>query len=50
MTKPMFQHVALIGVGLIGSSLSHAMRRANLAARITASARVRGHARRRPQT
>jgi cyclohexadieny/prephenate dehydrogenase len=39
MTKPMFQHVALIGVGLIGSSLSHAMRRANLAARITACAR-----------
>jgi len=35
----MFQHVALIGVGLIGSSLSHAMRRANLAARITACAR-----------
>ena len=39
MTKPMFQHVALIGVGLIGSSLSHATRRANLAARITACAR-----------
>jgi cyclohexadieny/prephenate dehydrogenase len=39
MTKPMFQKVALIGIGLIGSSLSHAMRRANLAGRITASAR-----------
>ncbi len=39
MTKPMFQQAALIGVGLIGSSLSHAMRRANLATRITASAR-----------
>jgi len=39
MTKPMFQRVALIGVGLIGSSLSHAMRRANLSARITACAR-----------
>jgi len=39
MTKPMFQRVALIGVGLIGSSLSHAMRRANLTARITACAR-----------
>ena len=39
MTKPMFEKVALIGIGLIGSSLSHAMRRANLACRITASAR-----------
>jgi cyclohexadieny/prephenate dehydrogenase len=35
----MFDKVALIGVGLIGSSLSHAMRRANLARRITACAR-----------
>ncbi len=39
MPKPLFEHVALIGIGLIGSSLSHAMRRANLAARITACAR-----------
>ena len=29
MTKPMFEQVALIGIGLIGSSLSHAMRRAS---------------------
>jgi len=36
----MFERVALIGVGLIGSSLSHAMRRANLASTITASART----------
>jgi cyclohexadieny/prephenate dehydrogenase len=36
----MFAKVALIGVGLIGSSLSHAMRRANLAGRIAASART----------
>ncbi len=36
----MFQKAALIGIGLIGSSLSHAMRRANLAATITASART----------
>jgi cyclohexadieny/prephenate dehydrogenase len=42
MTKPMFAKVALIGVGLIGSSLSHAMRRANLAGRIVASARTEG--------
>jgi cyclohexadieny/prephenate dehydrogenase len=40
MTKPMFEKVALIGIGLIGSSLSHAMRRANLAGRIVASART----------
>ncbi len=40
MTKPLFKKVALIGVGLIGSSLSHAIRRANLAGRISASART----------
>ena len=40
MTKPMFQKVALIGIGLIGSSLSHAMRRGNLAGRIAAAART----------
>ena len=31
MTAPMFERVALIGIGLIGSSLSHAMRRRGLA-------------------
>src|SRR5262249_50840243 len=40
MAKPMFEKAALIGIGLIGSSLSHAMRRANLAGTITASART----------
>jgi cyclohexadieny/prephenate dehydrogenase len=40
MTKPMFEKAALIGIGLIGSSLSHAMRRGNLAGTITASART----------
>ncbi len=35
----MFKKAALIGIGLIGSSLSHAMRRANLAGAITACAR-----------
>ncbi len=35
----MFQQAALIGVGLIGSSLSHAIRRGNLVARISACAR-----------
>jgi cyclohexadieny/prephenate dehydrogenase len=39
MAKPLFEKAALIGIGLIGSSLSHAMRRANLAGTITASAR-----------
>jgi cyclohexadieny/prephenate dehydrogenase len=39
MSKPMFDCVALIGLGLIGSSLSHAMRRGGLARRITGHAR-----------
>jgi cyclohexadieny/prephenate dehydrogenase len=33
-SKPMFSKVALLGVGLIGSSMAHAMRRAGLAAHI----------------
>jgi cyclohexadieny/prephenate dehydrogenase len=37
--KPMFDKVALIGLGLIGSSLSHVMRRENLAGTIAGSAR-----------
>jgi len=36
----MFKKAALIGIGLIGSSLSHAMRRAGLADAITACART----------
>src|SRR5579864_4717975 len=40
ITEPMFEKVALIGIGLIGSSLSHAMRRAGLAQRIVACART----------
>ncbi len=36
---PMFSKVALIGLGLIGSSLSHAMRRKGLAGTISGSAR-----------
>lgn len=35
----LFQRVALIGIGLIGSSLAHAMRRKKLAAEITGYAR-----------
>lgn len=38
MTAPMFKRVALIGIGLIGSSLSHAMRRKGLAADIVCCA------------
>ncbi len=41
MNEPMFDKVALIGVGLIGSSLCHAMRRAGLAGKIAASARTK---------
>lgn len=33
--QPLFERVALIGIGLIGSSLSHAMRRAGLAKSIS---------------
>jgi cyclohexadieny/prephenate dehydrogenase len=36
---PAFERVALIGIGLIGSSLSHAMRRAGLAGTIVGHAR-----------
>jgi cyclohexadieny/prephenate dehydrogenase len=39
MTKPMFERVALVGIGLIGSSISHAMRRKGLAKEIVGSAR-----------
>ena len=40
MSAPMFERVALIGLGLIGSSLSHAMRRAGLARAIVGHART----------
>jgi cyclohexadieny/prephenate dehydrogenase len=39
-SAPMFQRVALIGIGLIGSSLSHAMRRGGLAGTIVGHART----------
>lgn len=38
--SPMFERVALIGIGLIGSSISHACRRAGLARAIVGSART----------
>ncbi len=41
MSKPMFERVALIGIGLIGSSISHAMRRNGLAKEIVGSARTK---------
>ena len=41
MNHPMFEHVALVGIGLIGSSISHAMRRKGLAGTITGSARTK---------
>lgn len=40
MTAPLFERVALIGIGLIGSSISHAMRRGGLAHSIVGSART----------
>jgi cyclohexadieny/prephenate dehydrogenase len=39
MSKPVFEHVALIGLGLIGSSIAHAVRRGGLAKRITGHAK-----------
>jgi cyclohexadieny/prephenate dehydrogenase len=39
MKTPLFPKVALIGIGLIGSSLAHAMRRADLAGHIAGYAR-----------
>ena len=38
--EPMFERVALIGIGLIGSSISHACRRGNLARSIVGTART----------
>lgn len=38
--NPMFERIALIGIGLIGSSISHASRRAGLAKTIVGSART----------
>ena len=38
---PVFERVALIGIGLIGSSISHAMRRKNLAEAIVGHARTK---------
>jgi cyclohexadieny/prephenate dehydrogenase len=40
MTKPLFNKLALIGIGLIGSSISHAARRGNLVGTIACSART----------
>jgi cyclohexadieny/prephenate dehydrogenase len=40
MSRPLFERVALIGLGLIGSSLSHAMRRGGLARRIVGCAKT----------
>ena len=39
MRKPIFERVAIIGLGLIGSSLCHAMRREGLAGTIAGSAK-----------
>ena len=41
MTQPMFERVALIGIGLIGSSISHAVRRKRLAKSIVGCARTK---------
>ena len=41
MTQPLFERIALIGIGLIGSSISHAVRRKSLAQTIVGSARTK---------
>ena len=41
LPSPMFEHITLIGIGLIGSSLSRAIRRKNLAGKITVATRSR---------
>ena len=38
-SAPLFENVTLIGIGLIGSSLSHAMRKHGLAGAITVATR-----------
>lgn len=40
MSQPKFKRIALVGIGLIGSSISHAARRAGLAESIVGSART----------
>ena len=40
MTEPLFERIALIGIGLIGSSISHATRRAGLARSIVGYAKT----------
>jgi cyclohexadieny/prephenate dehydrogenase len=40
MSGPLFERIALIGLGLIGSSISHAVRRAGLAYSIVGAART----------
>lgn len=40
LAAPMFERIALIGIGLIGSSISHAARRGGLARTIVGSART----------
>jgi hypothetical protein len=40
LETPMFDRIALIGIGLIGSSICHASKRANLAREIVGTART----------
>ena len=45
MTQPLFEKIALIGIGLIGSSLALAARRGGLARRVVCADREPGHVR-----
>ena len=43
MSKPLFERVAILGIGLIGSSLAHGIRRGNLAGHVAAFDRNKAH-------
>jgi cyclohexadieny/prephenate dehydrogenase len=43
MTKPLFDRVAVLGIGLIGSSLAHAMRRGHVAGHVVGHDRSKRH-------
>ena len=44
MAEPMFQKITLVGIGLIGSSLAHVIRRKGLAGQVAIATRSAGKA------
>jgi cyclohexadieny/prephenate dehydrogenase len=43
MTKPLFDRVAILGIGLLGSSLAHAIRRSHIASHVVGHDRNKKH-------